>query len=60
MNPQLAERAVSVSFRNDWQILAKFNAERRSREATSDVCITWLGDRDSNPDSQVQNLKSYR
>src|SRR3990167_8705221 len=29
-NPQLPERAVSFSFRNDWQILAKFNPERRS------------------------------
>lgn len=47
-NPLLAERAVSVSFRNDWQILAEFNAERRSREATSDVCITWLPGLDSN------------
>ncbi|MBI2670190.1 MAG: hypothetical protein HYX20_03530 [Candidatus Yanofskybacteria bacterium] len=28
-NPQLTERAVSVSFKNDWQILAEFNAERR-------------------------------
>ena len=41
-NPQLAERAVSVLFRNDWQILAKFNAERRSREATFPIHAMWL------------------
>jgi hypothetical protein len=32
-NPLLRERAVSVSFKNDWQILANERAERRSREA---------------------------
>jgi hypothetical protein len=42
MNPQLAERAVSVLFGNDWQILAKFNAERRSREATFQTYPCWL------------------
>jgi len=41
-NPQLAERAVSVSFKNDWQILAEFNAERRSREATFPIHTMWL------------------
>ncbi|MDP3784469.1 MAG: hypothetical protein Q8R12_00060 [bacterium] len=43
MNPQLAERAVSVSFKNDWQILAEFHAERRSREATFPIHTMWLG-----------------
>ena len=60
MNPQLAERAVSVSFRNDWQILAKFNAERRSREATFPIHTTWLGDLDSNQGYAVQSRVSYR
>ena len=58
-NPQLAERAVSVSFKNDWQILAKFNAERRSREATSDVCTTWLRGNDSNVHRLLQREQSY-
>ena len=44
MNPQLADRTVSVSFRNDWQILAEFNAERRSREAHPLSCPKWLRD----------------
>ncbi len=42
-NPQLAERAVSVLFRNDWQIFAKFNAEARSAEATIQSRTSWLG-----------------
>ncbi len=58
-NPQLAERAVSVSFRNDWQILAKFNAERRSREATFQTCPNWLRDLDSNQDTILQRDVSY-
>ena len=41
-NPRLAERAVSLSFKNDWQILAEFNAERRSREATFPIHTMWL------------------
>ncbi|KKQ31458.1 MAG: Recombinase [Candidatus Nomurabacteria bacterium GW2011_GWA1_37_20] len=59
-NPQLAERAVSVSFRNDWQILAEFNAERRSREATFQSYPCWLGDLESNQDSRLQRPLSYR
>ena len=58
-NPQLAERAVSVLFRNDWQILAKFNAERRSREATFPIHTMWLRDLDSNQDSMLQRHESY-
>ncbi|KKR47153.1 MAG: hypothetical protein UT80_C0010G0011, partial [Parcubacteria group bacterium GW2011_GWC1_40_13] len=41
---------VSVSFKNDWQILAEFNAERRSREATFPIHTMWLPDLDSNQD----------
>jgi hypothetical protein len=41
-NPLLRERAVSVSFKNDWQILANQRAERRSREAHPLTCPKWL------------------
>src|SRR3989344_692649 len=58
-NPQLAERAVSVSFRKNWQILAKFNAERRSREATFPIHTMWLRVRDSNPNTILQRDVSY-
>ena len=59
-NPQLAERAVSVSFRNDWQILAEFNAERRSREATFPIHTMWLRGLDSNQGDMIQSHVSYR
>ena len=42
-NPQLAERAVSVTLQNDWQILTKFNAGRHCPEATFPVHTMWLG-----------------
>ena len=59
-NPQLAERAVSVSFKNDWQILAEFNAERRSREATFPIHTMWLRGLDSNQNIFLQRELSYR
>ena len=56
-NPQLAERAVSVSFRNDWQILAKFNAERRSREATIQSYPKWLAEKDPDVPHELTALQ---
>ena len=34
-NFRLAERTLSLDLKNAWKIPAKFNAERRSREATN-------------------------
>ena len=36
------------------------NPGNNALRSPTDACSSWLGDRDSNPDSQVQNLKSYR
>ena len=43
-NPQLAERAVSVSWRNDWQILAKFNAERPKPRGNNSILSYLTGE----------------
>jgi len=43
-NFRIAERTLSLDLKNAWKIPAKFNAERRSREATNLVfskCDNW-------------------
>lgn len=51
-NFRIAERALVLDLKNAWKIPAKFNAKRRSREATNPQigeCVNWRRDRDSNP-----------
>ncbi len=57
-NFRIAERTLSLDLKNAWKIPAKFNAERRSHEATNLVfskCDTWRRDRDSNPRSSLKD-----
>ena len=51
-NFRIAERTLSLDLKNAWEIPAKFNAERRSREVTNALfseSTNWRRGRDSNP-----------
>ncbi len=61
-NPTLRTRTLALDFKMPWQILAKSDTVRRSRTpflSETHEKQFWLGDRGSNPDTQVQNLMSY-
>lgn len=38
---------------------SKFGLDYTKNEALNELRLSWLGDRDSNPDTQDQNLVSY-